>query len=221
MACPYAEQIKGTIAKCTLLNRKVSTMRYPCKGNFRRCPVYIRRGVQREAPIETAQVPRVEEKVEERAPSTGEKQARLETPTPRISDRTKPREAEETDITKQFEPSKSLCDSLVLASLTVTAEAKGIYKGVLRQLPEKLKEYLSPDVIVLVVGDYNGYRMRVLFKGRKVRYSLEKGGEPLCGDRARSILNELGLGGRLEGVVYTVKLTDIPLWRDQITGELK
>ena len=48
MACPYAKYIKGAVAYCILLNKKVSTMRYPCKGNYRRCPVYIRRG-QRQA----------------------------------------------------------------------------------------------------------------------------------------------------------------------------
>ncbi len=230
MACPYAEQIKGTIAKCSLLNKKVSTMRYPCKGNYRRCPVYIRRGGQREVPkpVEATTpkqeshptptplpTPRVE-KTEAPAPRVDKQPLKVERPSEEPVEMIKPKETP----TVSFKPSKSLCDSLILASLTVSSKAEGIYRGPLNGLLDQLRNHLADDTILLVVGDYDEYKMRLLFKGKTARYSLEKGGQPICGDEAEKLLEKLGLEKKLDGVIYSVKLSDIPLWKDQILKEL-
>lgn len=230
MACPYAEQIKGTIAKCSLLNKKVSTMRYPCKGNYRRCPVYIRRGVQRELPKPVEETtpkqeapptpappptPRVK-KPEAPAPRVEKQPVKVERPSEKPVEMVKPKPAP----VESFKPSKALCDSLILASLTVSSKAEGIYRGPLNDLLDQLRSHLSDDTILLVVGDYDEYKIRLLFKGKSARYSLEKGGQPICGDEARELLEKLGLEKKLDGVIYSVKLSDIPLWKEQILEEL-
>lgn len=225
MACPYAEQIKGTIAKCSLLNRKVSTMRYPCKGNYRRCPVYIRRAAQRETVREALPEQPAKPKVEERPPAPVAPSIQEERESPRVEERVEKVEARrEAEVTRPvanvFKPSKALCDSLVLASLTVSSKAEGIYRGPLSGLVNELKNRLTDDIILFVVGDYRDYKIRLLFKGGTARYSLEKGGNPICGDDAEKILEEIGLNEKLDGVIYSVKLSDIPLWKDQILGEL-
>lgn len=230
MVCPYAEQIKGTIAKCSLLNKKVSTMRYPCKGNYRRCPVYIRRVVQRELPKPVEEItpkqeapptpappptPRVK-KPEAPAHRVEKQPIKVERPSDKPVEMVKPKPAP----VESFKPSKALCDSLILASLTVSSKAEEIYRGPLNDLLDQLRSHLSDDTILLVVGDYDEYKIRLLFKGKSARYSLEKGGQPICGDEAEKLLEKLGLEKKLDGVIYSVKLSDIPLWKEQILEEL-
>lgn len=38
--CPYAKGVKGTIVHCELAGRKVSSLKYPCKGRYQACPIY-------------------------------------------------------------------------------------------------------------------------------------------------------------------------------------
>lgn len=225
MPCPYAEEIKGTIAKCRLLNKKVSTMRYPCTGNYKRCPVYIRMGgeaagappVEREAPplqVESVEAPAKPPEARAEAPPTPPPTPAMPAE-PVVSGEVKGVQA------RVFEASRSLCDSLILASLTVSSRAVGIYRGPLRDAAEKLKGHLEAGSILFIVGDYEGYRVRLLYGGQTARYSFEKGGVAVCGEEAKRILEELGLEATLDGIVYAVRLSEIPLWRDQILGELK
>ncbi len=49
MVCPYAKNIRGAVAYCELLGGKVSTLKYPCKGRYQRCPIYRARAPRQAA----------------------------------------------------------------------------------------------------------------------------------------------------------------------------
>lgn len=251
MVCPYAEWVKGTVAKCMLLNKKVSILRYPCKGNYRRCPVYIRRAPRREAeaqpaqPTETAEIT-VEKPIPparvQRQQGPEKATVQEEKPVAPAVGRGEPRSVERPPVAEEktgeavkhvgegherraggvFKGSKVLCDSLVLASLTVSSHAETIYRGPLSGLKAELDKHVSSESIVFFVGDYGDYKLRILYNGHTMRFSLEKAGRTLCGEEAEKLIQELGSESiiDIDGVIYTVKLSDIPLWRDQILEEL-
>ena len=66
MACPHAKTIKGAVAYCSIIKKKVSTLKFPCKGDYRRCPIYVRAKPQVEAAQESKPVepPKAEKREE-------------------------------------------------------------------------------------------------------------------------------------------------------------
>ena len=215
MVCPYAKQIRGTIALCSLINRKVSTLRYPCKGNYRRCPIYNRYAAARETlPSEAT-----EAKPAKEIASLGE--ARQQTVKEKVAPEAAPSriEVKAKSWKDLFKPSEALCDSLILASLTVSGKAVGIYRGSLSGLVKDIQKYLKEGEFLLVVGDIGGYRARILFMGELARFAFEKDGNPICGEDASKVLEEVA-ESTIDAVVYSVRLEDIPLWKDRILKEL-
>jgi hypothetical protein len=194
----------------------VSTLRYPCKGNYRRCPIYQR--------YAAARPPATPLEIEEKPPQPpAPKPAPVEEKTREEERREAPRP--ETPVApaqrgaRLFRPSKSLCDSLVLASLTVAAQPLGIARGKLEDVLESARQYLEEGSLIFILGDIDGYRMRVLFAGNFATYSFERGGTPICGDEAENIFEEVK-DSVFDGIYYKVKLSDIPLWKDAILEEL-
>ncbi|MCE4620397.1 MAG: hypothetical protein F7C33_05165 [Desulfurococcales archaeon] len=225
MVCPYAKQIRGSIAFCQLIRKKVSTLRYPCKGNYKRCPIYLRYGARAAPPPR----PRPEERprAEAKPPEEAVKPTvREERPAPPIKAEEAKREPAPTapPSTRSggpgvLKPSEALCDSLVLAGLTVAAKPLGIARGKLEDVVENARQYLDKESFVFILGDIAGYRMRILFAGNHATYSFEKAGTPICGSEAEQILGKVR-GEEFNGIYYRVKLEDVPLWRDSILKEL-
>ncbi len=224
MVCPYAKQIRGSIAFCQLIRKKVSTLRYPCKGNYKRCPIYLRYGARAAA----APGPRPEERPRAEAKPPGEAVKpveREERPTAPVKAEEAKREQVSTAPPARggkpgvLRPSKALCDSLVLAGLTVAAKPLGIARGRLEDVVENARQYLDKESFVFILGDIAGYRMRILFAGNIATYSFEKAGMTICGGEAEKVLEKVR-GEEFNGIYYKVKLEDVPLWKDSILEEL-
>jgi len=221
LVCPYAKQIRGSIAFCQLIRKKVSTLRHPCKGNYKRCPIYQRYGA-RAAP---APRPRPEEKPKAKPPEEAVRPVtREERPVAPVRAEEAKREPVPTPTPKSsgpslLRPSKVLCDSLVLASLTVAAKPLGIARGKLEDIIKSAGQYLDKESFIFILGDIAGYRMRILFAGNHATYSFEKAGMPICGDEAGEVLEKVR-GSEFNGIYYRVKLEDVPLWKDSILEEL-
>ncbi len=230
MACPYAKYIKGAVAFCTLLNKKVSTMRYPCKGNYRRCPVYLRRG-QRQAPPARPREEAAPQPPARPAPETPQQPAqqarppepaRVEEPAPAPAPRPaqSPGSVGAARPPSALRPSEALCDSLVLASLLAASEGVGKYVGPLIDLFPEAGKYTGGEGFVFAVGRVAGYSIRILYAGRVATYAFEKDLQPICGDEAEALLKKL-LNEKVDAIVYRVDWDRVPLWRDRIKEELE
>ncbi len=209
MACPYAKKIRGTIAFCTLLNRKVSTLRYPCKGNYRRCPIYIRYQARAAAPQGPA--PEPAPPAPQTAPTAPPAQPA-------------PAPAEEKAPTGPgggvVRPSKSLCDSLILAALITSGVAVDRFRGSLASLIEALQDKTrGNDKLLFFVGQTGDVSVRMLAHKGNVVYAFEKELSPICGNEASSLL-EQRRNETVDGIIYEIKWEDIPLWKETIQSEL-
>jgi hypothetical protein len=202
VVCPYAKNIRGTIAFCTLINKKVSTLRFPCKGNYTRCPIYQRYATAAApAPSPGAPQPPSVEK---------EEKARAAPPTP------PPRKAGPV-----ARPSEALCDSLVLAALITSGSAEDRYRDSVNGLLDYLKrKYSGTDKLVFVVGSLaDGTTMRLLAWKGKLVYSFERDGTPICGEDSEKLFKEVG-SSSIDAIIYSVEWENIPLWGDLIRKEL-
>ncbi len=197
MTCPYAKNIKGTIAYCDLLKKKVSTLRFPCKGNYKRCPIYARYTARKRA----APAPPIAEEsvITERKPEAKvEKKAKL-----------------------LLKPSDALCDSLILASLLTSGKAEDRFRGTLSELVDKLeKEKLESDQLYFIIGTIESYSFRAVFRNKTLTYMFEKSGATICGDEAKALFAELK-NTIVDAIVYVIKLEEIPLWKETILKELE
>jgi len=226
LACPYAKTIRGTVAHCSIVNKKVSTLRYPCKGNYKRCPIYIRyssraaktkQPARQEAPAaqpapQQPATPTIPEQPSTPTPAPVEAQ-----PTPAITPTSIGVEAPKRGGMK---PSKALCDTLILASLLAGAKSLGVYRGPLSGVKERIEEIeLKKGTFVFVTGDIDGYKFRALYAGDTITFALFRGGSPVCGEEAERLLQELA-DKKLDANVYEVYWEKIPLWRDKIRMEI-
>ncbi len=211
MACPYAKYIKGTIAYCTLLDKKVSTLRYPCKGNYRRCPIYVRRAGRAPRPRQEQAARREAEAQAREAPSRASQQAPAPAPAPRPA----PAAAAPGEV----RPSEALCDSLVLASLIAGSRALATYRGPLSGLLAEASRHVGEGGFLFIVGRVAGYQVRLLYAGKTATYAFEKDLQPVCGDDARGLWERLR-GENVDAVIYSVEWERVPLWREQIAREL-
>ena len=224
MACPYAKYIKGTIAYCTLLNKKVSTLRYPCKGNYRRCPIYVRRARrQREAPRQEQAQPQVEARQAQQPatpPSPQAEAPRLEPAKPAPQPASPQAQPGAVRVPSAVEPSEALCDSLVLASLIAASNAVATYRGPLRNLIIEASKYLGGEGFLFIVGRLQGgLNVRMLYAGRIATFAFERQLQPVCGEEAVHLLSQLA-GEQVDAVIYRVDWNSIPLWKDRIAKEL-
>ncbi len=227
MACPYAKYIKGTIAYCTLLNKKVSTLRYPCKGNYRRCPIYVRRARrQREAPRQEQAQPQVEARQAQQpaTPPSPQAEAPRAEPVQPASQPSTPASSQvqpgAVRVPSAVEPSEALCDSLVLASLIAASNAVATYRGPLRNLIIEASKYLGGEGFLFIVGRLQGgLNVRMLYAGRIATFAFERQLQPVCGEEAVHLLSQLA-GEQVDAVIYRVDWNSIPLWKDRIAKEL-
>ena len=197
MACPYAKNIKGTIAYCELIRKKVSTLRFPCKGNYKRCPIYARYTARRhEAP---APQPRVE------APAKKTVEA----------------EAQPVKRGIKIKPSEALCDSLILAALLTSGSASETFRGTLNDLIKWLEsEKGESESLNFLVGTIDSYSFRGLYRKMTLTYMFEKSGKPYCGDEASELFDKLK-DSTLDIMIYTIEWESIPLWKETIIKELE
>jgi len=213
VACPHAKQIRGTIAYCALLNRKVSTLRYPCKGNYRRCPVYIRHAA-RARPAETPK-PAPQAPPEQQAPPREEPK-----PAPPAAEaQARPAAGEGPG---RLEPSEALCDSLVLAGLIAVSRRLGSYRGPLRGLLAEASKYLTGKGFLFIVASFpekGNLQLRLLYAGDKATYAFERDYAGVCGEEASRLFDELA-GERVDAIIYLVNWEEIPLHRDRVAREL-
>ncbi len=219
MACPYAKKIRGTIAYCSLINKKVSTLRYPCKGNYKRCPIYIRYRARAApaAPREQAppQPPPQAPPAPAKTPPAPTAPARPPAPQP---SRPQPQPAPSRGAVT-VKPSKSLCDSLILAALITTARALDRYAGDTKGLVEELiSRTQGKSLLLFFIGQSDGVSIRMLAHAGRVVYAFERGGSPVCGNDAEALYREV-LTRRVDGIIYEIRWEDIPLWRETVQSE--
>ncbi len=197
MACPYAKNLKGTIAYCELIRKKVSTLRFPCKGNYRRCPIYARYTARkREVP---APQPRVEAPVE----------------------KTVAAEAEPVKRGIRIKPSEVLCDSLILAALLTSGSASETFRATLSELVKWLEtEKGESESLNFLVGTIDSYSFRGLYRKLTLTYMFEQSGRPYCGEEASKLFEKLK-DSTLDIIIYTIDWESIPLWKETIIKELE
>ena len=219
VACPYAKSIRGTVSHCSLVNKKVSTLRYPCKGNYRRCPIYIRYGARAARPAarprQQAQPRREQVEAQSRQAAAPQPAAQA---APSVNVREAPPAPRGTTARGELRPSEALCDSLILASLTVAGRSIGVYRGPLEGLVRELEGKYERGKFVFVVGTVGGYKFRALYAGGVVTYSFAREA-PICGQDAEKLLGQLR-GEYLDAVLYEIDWNNIPLWRDRIASEI-
>ncbi len=222
MPCPYAKEIRGTTAYCTLLKKKVSTLRFPCKGNYKRCPVYIRYGGR----ARVAPAPRREEKTRPAPkqtlpqPTTPPAPQQAQTP---VTTQTPPQPASlpaPSPAGANIVPSEALCDSLILAALLTSGRAVETYRGPLRGLLDYLNKKVPSDKLIFVIGPVGEHSFRGLYFNGKLSFAFEKSGTPVCGAEAERVLKEHG-DDSIDAIIYEVAWEMIPLWKDLIMKELQ
>ncbi len=217
MACPYAANIKGAVAYCKILNKKVSTLKYPCKGNYKRCPVYIRR------PIEIKPVQKIQEEVkpeesiekpviEEKPKVTPVVQKPVAQPTPS--------EVKTVNRNIKWKPGKAICDTLLLTLLVTVSETIGIVKGSYRDLEEKLLEVGTNGSFVFIVGNIDAFKVKFTYSSKLV-FSLmaERDGNQLCGEDALKEIEPLEKR-RFDLVLYSVSWSSLGEWGSMLRKDL-
>ncbi len=198
MACPHAKTIKGAVAYCGIVKKKVSTLKFPCKGDYRRCPIYVRAkpqvGTAEES--EPSQPPKAEKREEAPKPigqtaktasaRTEEKgvEPHEEAPKPEsiVADLGKPVESDHEQKTEKpiekpavmetsriiWQPGGALCDSMVIALLLVSSKSIGTYRGGYDGLEDLLKKMETNGVFYYVAGDVDSWRVRFTYANMKV-----------------------------------------------------
>jgi len=207
VACPYAKKIRGTVAFCSIINKKVSTLRYPCRGNYKRCPIYVRYRARAAAPsaAPAEETPQAQPAQPSQAPAKRTPAPAAPTPAPAGGPSVK--------------PSKSLCDSLILAALITSARATDRFTGPLRDAVRVLADKTrGNNKLLFFVGQVGGMSVRMLAHKGVVVYAFERGGSPLCESSAAEAF-EQNSEARVDGILYEIKWEDIPLWRDSIIKE--
>ena len=168
MVCPYAKNIRGLVVYCEAARKKVSSLRYPCKGDYKKCPIYRRaqRAARREEkraakpekpapprPVE-APVPR-EEKLPAPTPApqppapgpapaspvpavAGAPTAGEEAPVASTSGGVVAVAAAPPEETSIVGSGRAACDSLVAAELLIVAQYLRARTGPLRSLVEEI-----------------------------------------------------------------------------------
>lgn len=198
MACPHAKTIKGAVAYCNVVKKKVSTLKFPCKGDYRRCPIYVRARQQIEVEREPTQETRQQAKPQEPATKPAEEplkpaEARKEETTgppqpaaakyaPIAEQASKPKETVEKPIEEKptvekpaakpariiWQPGGALCDSMVIALLLVSSKSIGTYKGGYDGLEEMLKGMETNGIFYYIAGDVDSLRVRFTYANMKV-----------------------------------------------------
>ena len=244
MACPHAKTIKGAVAYCNVVKKKVSTLKFPCKGDYRRCPIYVR-AQQVEAERKPAQEARHEAKQAEttkpvEAPlkpaevikeggAAGPPQPVITQPTPKVEPASRIQETiekpvEEKPATKPtrivWQPGGALCDSMVIALLLVSSKSIGTYKGEYDGLEEMLKGMETNGVFYYIAGDVDSLRVRFTYANMKVfGLSVEKDGRLICGDEALQVLQPIEKR-KFDVVIYSVSWDDVGPVMDKLRKHL-
>ncbi len=227
MACPYAKSIRGLVVYCAAINKKVSSLRYPCKGDYTRCPIY-RRAIRAKARAEATRkpekaekpvvvveraeaAPRAEQPVAPAGPATAAPVAAATENTASTGTGAGPVEAEETEGVVVGD-GRAACDSLVVAELLISSQyiraKNGSPKEIIEEVVVESREAENP---LFFTGDIRGVgRLRGLaFKGRVTSLYLEKAGEKHCGGDAWSEIVS-ATGSRAVVRIYVVEPDKLP-----------
>ncbi len=242
MACPYARDIKGAVAYCSLLGKKVSTLRYPCKGRYQRCPVYRARAPretievpQPPPPIRPEEKPRAEEAKPEAKPvepveapqgpeapqAPAPSESAVEAPQAgATSEEAQPSEAEAAEEAKRWRSEKLVeqaCDALTQASLVAFAEVNNVFSGSLEELLRLSTDYEGK--IVYFRGRAGEREVGLLvYQGVLIgAHSTEPEGGVTCGDKA---IEGLSLSTMISGIVYIASLTALPALQEAVKAVL-
>ena len=231
MACPYARDIRGAVAYCSLLGRKVSTLRYPCKGRYQRCPVYRarapREAVEAIQPPPPPKAPEEKPTAEEARPVEARREEASEIQAPSESvveapaaeapgEEARPVEAEAVEEERRWRAEtlvEQACDALVQASLVAFAEANNAFSGTLEDLLRLSTDYEGK--VVYFRGRFGEREVGLLvYQGVLIgAHSAEPGGGTACGEKAAEGLN---LSATLSGMVYITSLTALPALQEAI-----
>ncbi len=221
MVCPYASRIKGAVAYCTILNKKVSTLRYPCKGNYKRCPIYARRPVKIEKEEKVA-TPSIAEEKPVAIPAQPRQQPTIET-VPETSKAVAKEESipERPQLRIKLYPGGNICDSILLALLVSVAEAIGVFKGKYNELEEKLLSIGTNGAFVFAAGKADEYRIRFAYS-RNTIFSImvEVDGTQKCGNEAIEIITPLDRKD-FDLVLYSVSWNDLGSWGNELKKDLE
>lgn len=223
MVCPYATNVKGAVAYCTIINKKVSTLKYPCKGNYKRCSIYARRPVKKagkepqkpKAPKAEAPQVQTEKRQEEPKPIPVE---------PKIEARptlTPVQQRKEASVKIKWRPGKAICDSLLLAVLVSMAEAVGVVKGTYRDLEGKLLSLHTNGSFIFIVGRVDKIRVRMVYSsGYVFSMMAEQDGNTICGQDALKLIEPI-TEKILDLVLYSVSWSSLDKWGDELKKDLE
>ncbi len=239
--CPYAKGVKGTIVYCELAGRKVSSLKYPCKGRYQACPIYRARAGRRTARRVAEEKPQPAERVEEARPSAAEErpvEAEAPAPTSRAEEslpeapsppppapvaaepsvRESPPSAE---AVKAFtvKPGRAVCDPLFQANVILNAEESRDFQGTLQEIAALSRG--KKDVIVYFAGTVtaSGGQIRlVAYDGvvASVQVEPSRGEPPKCGAEA---LDYVKPDIVVSGVLYIASLSSLGMYGDQVKRE--
>ncbi|MCE4605022.1 MAG: hypothetical protein F7C08_00585 [Desulfurococcales archaeon] len=222
MVCPYATNVKGAVAYCTIINKKVSTLKYPCKGNYKRCSIYARRPVKK--PAKEIQKPKVEAPPVPAEPRQEETKPIIAEP-PKVEPKepvAPVQQRREVSTTKiQWRPGKAICDSLLLAVLVSVAEAVGVVRGSYRDLEGKLLSLHTNGSFIFIVGRVDKTRVRMVYSsGYVFSMMAEQDGNTICGQDALKQLEPI-TDRILDLVLYSVSWSSLDKWGDELKKDLE
>jgi len=239
--CPHAKRVKGTIVYCELAGRKVSSLKYPCKGRYQACPIYRARAGRRPARREEVEerpqpVGRVEsvEEVARAAPEPEPVEAEAVAapreeeappaapPAAPVAGEAAVRESppnSEAVTAFPVKPGRSVCDPLFQANVILKAEESRDFRGTFQEIAA-LSRGREGTLIYFAgtITDVGAQVRLVAFNGVIVSVQVEPGrGETAkCGEEALEYVKPDAV---VSGVLYFVSLQALEAYAERIREE--
>ncbi len=161
MVCPYAKSIKGVIVECAAAGRKVSALRYPCRGRYQNCPIYRKAKERERAAAARSQGQARVEAEKPKAPA--EQSAAPEKP---VSPPQAQPAAGAAEAPAAAELEGLLCDEVYRVEVGLAREA-GTFVAMGREDLRKIADTLSePGHYVLIELSHSGKTYEILFDGK-------------------------------------------------------
>ena len=214
--------MKGVVAYCNIARKKVSMLKYPCRGNYKRCPIYIRRPIS--AVERREEKPKIEEVRQAKPVLREEKPTVIQQSKPVERAEIKPsigRESVEVVEAKiTWRPGDALCDSLLMAFMVTIAETIGVIRGDYNMVEEKLISIPTDGSFILAVGRVDNSRVRFTYSN-KIIFSMmvEKDGVQECGKKALEYIKPVS-DKIYDLVLYNISWNSLGGWANQLKKDL-
>lgn len=226
--CPYAREVKGTIVVCGLLRRKVSSLKYPCKGKYQACPIYRARAPR----LAAAPTRQAEEKPSQAGEASPPQESRVEeraeeAPVPQEGVAEQPRATaapEEARPASGAAPGERgaailkgsgiVCEALFQANILINAVSSEDFRGRIEEVARRSSA--EENIVYYLAGnvDATGDRIRfVAFRGQILGVELETSEGKLCGEDAAQRVKP---DTEVRGLLYKVDIDSLGGYREQV-----